>query len=336
MRKLKVGIIGLGIGEKHIAAFNAHTSCQVTAICDLSEEKLCMSKGLRPDANHTQEARDILDYPAVDVVSIASFDNHHFDHASRAILNGKHVFVEKPLCLHFLEAVKLRGLLNENSGVHISSNLNLRTCPRFISLKDRIQSGRMGQVVYVEADYLWGRVQKLTHGWRKDMTFYSIIHGAAVHMIDLVMWQTQMRPVEVQCYGSQIATQGSGFQHNDFAAILLRFENGAIAKVTANGGCVHPHFHKLTVFGTDSTFVHEYGGASLFTDRDPQVEPTEVLEEYPGIEEKRKVITSFVNAVLDPEQSAIVSCDDTFSTMSVCFAAERAMTEGQPVQVEYI
>ena len=336
MSKLRAGIIGLGVGEKHIAAFNVHPNCEVTAICDFSEEKLSISKRLCPGAKRTRNANEILDDADIDIVSVASFDNYHFEQAGKAIKNGKHVFVEKPLCLHFEEAVELRRLLRENPGIHLSSNLNLRSCPRFNYLKALIQSGEMGQIVYVEADYLWGRIQKLTDGWRKDMKFYSIIHGAAVHMIDLAMWLTQIKPVEVQCYGNRLATANSGFKYNDLAVILMRFENGSIAKITANGGCVHPHFHKLSVFGTERSFMHDDSGAMLFESRDPNVKPAQILEEYPGILEKDRVVTSFVEAILNPEEKAIVTCDDTFDTMSVCFAAERAMTEGKPVSVEHI
>lgn len=335
MTKLRAGIIGLGVGEKHVEAFNAHPKCEVAAICDFSEERLSISKRLCPCAKRTRRAQEILEDPAIDIASIASFDNYHFEHASEAIQNGKHVFVEKPLCLHLDEAVELRRLLNENPGIHLSSNLNLRTCPRFNYLKTLIQSGGMGQIIYLEADYLWGRIQKLTDGWRNNMEFYSIIHGAAVHMIDLIMWLIQMKPVEVQCYGNQIATANSGFGYNDFAVILMRFENGTIAKVTANGGCVHPHFHKLSAFGTERTFVHDDSGARLFESRDSGTKPARILEEYPGVEEKERIITSFVEAIIDSEKNAVVSCDDTFETMSVCLAAERAMTEGKPVRVEY-
>jgi len=334
--KLRVGIIGLGVGEKHIEAFNAHPNCEVRVICDFSKENLSNSKRLYPDAKFTRNAGEVLDDSAINIVSIASFDNYHFEQASRAIQNEKHIFVEKPLCLHFHEAVALRKLLKENPGIHISSNLNLRACPRFNSLKVLIQSGELGQIFYLEGDYLWGRIQKLTNGWRKHMGFYSIIHGAGVHMIDLLLWLTEMKPIEVQAYGNQIATANSGFKYNDFAVILMKFENGAIAKITANGGCVHPHFHKLGVFGTDRTFMHDDSGARLFESREPKAKPAEIFEEYPGIEEKGSIITSFVEAIMDPKENAIVSCDDTFETMSVCFAAERAMTEGKPVRVEYI
>lgn len=336
MKKLEAGIIGLGVGEKHIQAYENHPDCEVIALCDFAEEKSSKTAKKYPGIIVTRDANEILNDPEINVVSIASFDSYHFEQVMKAIQNGKHVFVEKPLCLHQSQAIQIRSLLNKKPHIKISSNLNLRTCPMFKWLKNAIHAGQMGKIFYIEADYLWGRIQKLTDGWRKDMEFYSIIHGAAVHMIDLIMWLTQMKPVEVQCYGNQIATANSGFNYNDFAAILMRFENGTIAKVTANGGGVHPHFHKLSVFGTERTFIHDDSGARLFENRDPEVNPADILEEYPGIKEKGQVITSFVEAILHPEEKALVSCDDTFDTMSVCFAAELAMNEGRPVPIEYI
>ncbi|MCF8131452.1 MAG: Gfo/Idh/MocA family oxidoreductase, partial [Deltaproteobacteria bacterium] len=226
MQKFKVGIIGLGVGEKQIPAFEGHPSCEVRAICDFSDKRLSAAAAYCPDAKLTNSAAHILDDPGIDIVSIASFDNYHFEQISTAIRNGKHVFVEKPMCLYFQEALMIQRLLGENPGIQLSSNLNLRTCPRFIRLKHLIKCGEMGQIPYLEGDYLWGRVHKLTKGWRKDMEFYSIIHGAAVHMVDLIMWITEKKPAEVHAYGNQMATANSGLRYNDFAVILMKFENG--------------------------------------------------------------------------------------------------------------
>ena len=64
----------------------------------------------------------------------------------------------------------------------------LRSCPLFIKIRQKIEEKTMGEIYYLEADYLWGRKQKLISGWRAEADFYSIIHGAAVHMIDLAVW----------------------------------------------------------------------------------------------------------------------------------------------------
>ena len=62
----------------------------------------------------------------------------------------------------------------------------LRTCPLFYKVRNCILTNNMGSIYHIEVDYLWGRKTKLISGWRSEAKFYSIIHGAAVHMVDLV------------------------------------------------------------------------------------------------------------------------------------------------------
>ena len=337
MRKLQIGIIGLGVGKHHFRAFNSHPQCEVTAVCDFSESALLQFSPGNRDLMRTGDADDILDNPAIDVVSVASFDNYHFEQVSKAIRNGKHVFAEKPLCLFPDEAIEIRRLLQENESVQLSANLNLRTCPRFINLQKEIRSGQMGDVYYLEADYLWGRKQKLTEGWRGQLAYYSIVLGAAVHMIDLLLWMTGMQPVEVQGVGNRIATAGTGFRFNDFAALLLKFDNNVVAKVTANGGTVHPHFHRLSVFGSRQTFIHDTQGASWIEKAATGFSTRPDNHPYPAPDEKDRLITSFVDTILEPTAPAsIVTADDVLATMSVCFAAEKSIECQNPVPVTYI
>ena len=335
MKKLNVGIIGLGVGRHHVLSFGSHPQCRVISLCDFSSERLKEMGREFPHIQTTENAEDILTDPGIDIVSIASFDNYHFSQTVEALHQNKHVFVEKPLCLFREEAAGIRDLLWEKQSLLLSSNLNLRTCPRFKWVRSTIRSGEMGQIFYIGADYLWGRIQKLTHGWRKEMPYYSILYGAAVHMIDLVIWLLGEKPVEVQGYGNHIATEGSDFRHNDFAALLLKFGNGIIANINANGGCVHPHFHKLSVYGTQGTFAHDINGAWLFKTRDPDHGAQEIMEAYPG-EDKHQVIHSFVDAIVNRDVEPLVPADDIFTVMSICFAAEDSVTRNIPVSINYI
>ncbi|MBU4373599.1 MAG: Gfo/Idh/MocA family oxidoreductase [Euryarchaeota archaeon] len=331
-----MGIIGLGVGGKHIPAFDSHPACQVTALCDFSKRKLFAFTKHCPTAKSTQNADEILEDPAIDVVSIASFDNYHFEQVLKAIRNRKHVFVEKPLCLHYNEALEIKKAIEQYPELRISSNLNLRTCPRFKRLREAVRLGELGRIFYLEGDYLWGRIHKLKDGWRKDIPVYSIILGAAVHMIDLVMWVVGSKPIEVQGYGNRIATAGTPMRYNDFGVVLLRFENSTLAKISGNGGCMHPHFHRVAVYGTEKTFLHELSGGIWLESRDPKAKPTDIAEEYPGVTEKGKIITSFIDSILDEAAEPIVPVGDVFDTMSVCFAAERSIQERKPIMIEYI
>ncbi|MDH3975361.1 MAG: Gfo/Idh/MocA family oxidoreductase, partial [Deltaproteobacteria bacterium] len=260
MKKIKVGIIGLGVGRKHIAGFQSHPQSQVIKTCDFDNERLEDVKQEYPEIEGVCSADEVLNDPDIDVVSIASYDNYHFEQITQALNNGKHVYVEKPMCLFDYEARSIRGLLKSKPEIKLSSNLVLRTCPRFVRLKEAVQSGEMGDIYSMKAEYLWGRKHKLTDGWRKDMDFYSIIHGAAVHMIDLLIWMIDMLPVEVKAYGNQITTKDSEMKYNDFAAILMKFETGLIAEVSAHGGCVHPHFHNISIYGSNKSFINGITG----------------------------------------------------------------------------
>ena len=75
MTKLRAGIIGLGVGEQHIAGYRRHPECRVAALCDCSASKRAEMAGKYPDVPIRARAEEVLDDPDIDVVSIASHDD---------------------------------------------------------------------------------------------------------------------------------------------------------------------------------------------------------------------------------------------------------------------
>jgi len=334
MKQLRAGIIGLGVGEKHIEGYQSHPDCEVVALCDFSNEKLTMARTKYPDIKLTHQADELLSDPDIDVVSIASHDNYHYEQIVQAINNNKHIFVEKPLCLYEGEATHIRRLLQEKPGLKMSSNLILRMAPRFRLLKQMITDGHMGQLFYVEGDYNYGRLHKITDGWRGKIDFYSVVYGGSVHIVDLLLWLTGDRVVEVAAYGNNLASRDTGFRYNDMVVSILKFQSGMVGKVAVNFGCVSPHFHVLSIYGTKATFVNglEYG--TLFESRDPTQAGRKITAPYPGTQ-KGALIYSFVDSILNRSQ-AEVTLEDIFKTMSVCFAIEKATHQSGSVVVRYL
>ncbi|MGE4538356.1 MAG: Gfo/Idh/MocA family protein [Desulfovibrio sp.] len=332
---LRVGVVGLGVGESHVAAFDAHPDCRVTTICDLSPETLAAVLARHPGKTAVTDAEAVLDDPDIDVVCIASYDDTHYSQIRRALLHGKHVLAEKPLCLHEYETAEIRDILKANPGLRLTSNLSLRTCPLFTEVRQAAAAGRFGRLFYLEADYLWGRRHKLENGWRGRMPFYSIIHGAGVHMVDLCLWLTGRRPVRVRAWGSGLACAPGTCAFDDFALLALEFSDGLMVKITANGGCVHPHFHRLAVFGSEGTFLHE-PGAQTWIGREGRTCRETGTDVYPARERRPELVFSFVDSIVDPGRPALVSEDDVFAAMSVCHAAERSRREGGEVPVAYV
>ncbi len=330
---IRVGIIGLGVGERHIAGFEADERCRVVALIDQDPAKLAEVSNRNPGRRTGSSADEILNDPEIDVVSIASYDRDHHSQVMRAIEAGKHVFVEKPLCLFENELQDIRSALRRRPDIKLSSNLILRRTPRFIRLRERIQHGEMGEVYYLEGDYNYGRLHKITEGWRGKQPYYSVVHGGAIHLLDLLMWLTGQRPAEVFAFGSRLATSGTSFSFNDCVAALLRFPSGMLAKVTANFACVMPHTHLLSVYGTAASFQHGPGGAALYQSRSPDIAPARIDDAYPGAE-KGDLIPSFVRSILDGSEPEI-SAADVLDCMAVSLAIEAALQTNAPVRVDY-
>ena len=325
----------MGIGEKHALAYQGHKDTVLKSFCDFDKDKLERLKVKFPNTEVGTTDQAILKDKDIDIVSIASYDNYHSKQIVQALNNGKHVMAEKPLCMSLDEMNEIQIAQKQNEALKLSANHVLRTNSRFRRFKYDIQQGNFGDIYYLEGDYYWGRKQKL-FGWRAEMDYYSIILGAAIHMIDLVMWLMDAIPVSVQAIGNDIANINTNLKYNSFAVILLQFENGIIAKLTGNGGSVHPHFHGLKLFGTDQTAIQNYDGAFYLNSSEPNSIPILITEPYPEKNTREKVIHSFVDSILDSSLTPLVHQQDVYDVMSVCFAAEEALNTGNTIQVNYL
>ncbi len=329
---LKAGIIGLGVGEQHIPGYRGHPDCEVVALCDLSEEKLSEVGSRYPEPYRTTRAGDILEDPDINAVSIASYDDAHGAQVCQALDHDKHVFVEKPLCLYEEEAVGIRERLRRKPHLKLSSNLILRKAPRFQVLKEMVTAGDMGDIYYIEGDYNYGRIEKITEGWRGKIDFYSVVYGGGIHLIDLMLWLTGDEIVEVSAYGNRICAENTPFRYRDLTAAILKFKSGMVGKMTANFGCMFPHFHPLALYGTKATFINGRKTGELYRSRDPKIEPEKIEAAYPGAS-KGDFLSTFIDAILEDGQPE-VSAAEVFAAMSVCFAIEKAVQENKTVAVK--
>ena len=99
MKKIKVGIIGLGVGYKHFEAYKFSKYADVKKVSDFSKKKIDNFKKKFPKISTTNNASDLIKDPNIDLVSIASYDEFHFEQIKECIKYKKSIFVEKPACL---------------------------------------------------------------------------------------------------------------------------------------------------------------------------------------------------------------------------------------------
>jgi predicted dehydrogenase len=325
---LNVAVIGLGVGEQHARAFAAASGSHVTWLYDLDAAKTARVARDLGQGRVAESYEQVLADPDVDIVSIATFDHLHFDEVCRAFDAGKHVFVEKPLCRTAAEVDEIATRWTSAGRPHLRSNLVLRGAPVYGWLKDAIADGAFGEIYAFDGDYLYGRLEKITEGWRKDVPDYSVMEGGGVHIIDLMLWLMGETPASVVAAGSKIATRGTGFQYDDFMAATFTFGSGAVGRITANFGCVHPHHHVIRVFGTKATFIYDDQGPRLFRNRADGAQ-AEKLDLSPLPAGKGVLIPDFIQAIqtgADPAPAA----EREFDLIRVIAAADQAHRDGSP------
>ena len=330
-RILRAGVVGLGVGEQHIAGYRAHPDCRVVALSDIDPARCRAMADKYPELEVLSDPFALLARRDLDVVSIASPDDKHYAQIVAGLEHGKHLFVEKPLCLKREELDDIKRRLRA-SGLALSSNLVLRNSPRFLDLRRRLRAGELGEVYHLEADYNYGRIHKIVSGWRGSIPEYSVMLGGGVHVVDLLLWLTGKRVVEVAAFGNNISTRGTAFRSMDAVLAILRFEDRSMAKVAANFGCVFPHFHRLLVYGTQATFENGMDHARLWRSRDQAEQPERIDTEYPGAA-KGSLIPAFVERILRGTPAAVTE-EEVMRTMEVCFAIDQAVATGQVTPVK--
>jgi predicted dehydrogenase len=330
---LRAAIIGMGVGEQHIAGYEADSRCKVVTICDSDIQKREKLALRYPHLRVESDAFQVLKDPEIDVVSIASYDNAHAEQVVTALENNKHIFVEKPLCQNSLEFNRIVAALKAAPHCKLGSNLILRTYDQFVELKSRITQGKLGDLYYLEGDYDYGRIEKILSGWRGEIPFYSVMQGGGIHMIDLLMWLSNSKVRYVTAVANKIVTKQTTFRHADFILATLHFESNVIGKVTANFGSATPHCHRVAAYGTLQTFFQNQLGTSYFSGRgNSSVEQSVLNSKASG--HKGALLRAFVKSLLDGEEEQIDS-RQVLDAMSVALAIEQALETGAKVQVQY-
>jgi predicted dehydrogenase len=330
-------VVGLGVGEQHAAAYLRDPACRLRWVYDLDPDRLAIVRSRLGDVAAADSLSTILHDASTHIVSIASYDDAHFDQTKQALAAGKHVFVEKPLCRTIDELRQIRAAWESSASVRLQSNLVLRSAPLYRWLKAAIEGGELGEVYAFDGEYLYGRLEKITDGWRKDVADYSVMQGGAVHLVDLMLWLVGTRPTRVAAAGNNICTAGTAFRYRDYVAATYEFGSrghAVVGRVTANFGCVHRHHHSVRVFGTKATFVYDDAGARLHTSRDPAQAACR-LEQSPHPGTKGDLIPEFVAAIRDGEHPA-AAAQHEFDVISACLAADGALDHPSFREIEYV
>ncbi len=210
---LKVGVLGAGhLGKIHLRLLNESDKFELIGFYD-------------PDAINGKMVHDELGYPyfdsldalidAVDVVDIVTPTLSHFECAKKAMLKGKHVFIEKPITHTQQEAETLLRLEKE-CGVKGQVGHVERFNPAFKAVKETIKDP-----MFIESHRL--------AEFNPRGTDVPVVLDLMIHDIDAILSVVHSNIKQINASGVSVISNSP-----DIANARIEFENGCVANLTAS------------------------------------------------------------------------------------------------------
>jgi len=213
----RTACVGCGYWGKKVARNLAELNA-LHAAADISADALAEVVQKHEVPGHDFDA--VLADPACEAVAVASPASLHGEHVRRALLAGKHVFVEKPLALQLFEAHALVKLARERGLILMVGHL-LRYHPVVVALSEMARGGRFGEIKHIYSRRF---------GLGKIRTEEDVIWSFAPHDISIILALIGETPSYVSAESTSIVTPGIA----DIANINLAFPSGVTARVSVS------------------------------------------------------------------------------------------------------
>jgi predicted dehydrogenase len=212
---IKTALIGLGYWGPNLARVLAQAEdSNFTAVCDLDPARLDRIARQYPSVRLFNSVSDLL-ASDVDAVLIATPIATHYDLARRALLAGKHVFVEKPLAGTSTQARELTSMARALNRTLMVGHTFVYS-PPVVKVKELIDSGVLGQIQYLT----FSRVNLGLYS--KDV---DVVWDLAVHDVSILLYWLGEMPLRACSFGRSCVQR----MKRDVANIWFQFPSGPVA-----------------------------------------------------------------------------------------------------------
>jgi len=217
-KETTLAIVGYGYwGPNLLRNFMEVPECRVKYVCDSSAVQLRKVALKYPHISLTQSFDEVIDDDEVDTIVISTPISTHHHLAKKALLRGKHVFVEKPLTADSASAEELVRLAEMQQRVLMVGH-TFKFSPPVVKIKELIDSGELGDIYYISSS----RVNLGLH--QADV---SVIWDLAPHDFSIIFYWLGEEPSQVYAFGRGCVKPDMP----DVAFINLAFESGTVAEV---------------------------------------------------------------------------------------------------------
>jgi predicted dehydrogenase len=229
---IRFAVAGCGhIGKRHADMILNEPECELAALCDTKpKEKLSLAASDVPFFNSVDDLLSSgIEY---DVLSVATPNGLHEEHALKGLSTGHHVVIEKPMALTKAGCEKIiYEALNRHK--HVFCVMQNRYSPPSQWLKELIAKNVLGKIFLVQINCYWNRderyYKKGTWHGTKNLDGGTLFTQFA-HFVDIMFW----------LFGdiTNIKTRLNNFNH----AHLTEFEDSGLVNfdfINGGMGCIN-------------------------------------------------------------------------------------------------
>lgn len=329
MQPLRVGVIGLGIGKRHLQSLATMPDVTIAAVCDVVEETAREQAGRYGAAPYT-DAETMIASGGLDAVCLCTPPKHHRPIAEIAARYGTHVLCEKPMAPTLTDCDAMVEACGD-AGICLMVAQKMRFHPLVQRMKEAA-SGELGPIRWAVAKYALGRVG-YDWFWQEDDGGGPLLENS-IHTVDMMRYL--IGEIEtVYASGGNLFNPDRAPQI-DAAAATLRFAGGAVAALGIGQASEWTWADEHFFFACERGEVRITGGFDRPTNwwsarRD---DPSSATDETVPVDDCfDREISHFLECVRSG-RPPLVPGEDARKSVAACLAIKQSIRSGRPVQPE--
>lgn len=349
MKEIKIGLIGLGfMGTTHFGIYQALPGVRVAALADIDPMKLsgdisAVSGNIGEGSGSKLDLTGIACYSDpfrliaeadVDAVDICVPTPWHRELALAACAAGKHLFVEKPLCLNEEELREISAAVKA-AGVFFNVGLCVRMWPEYLHARELYASGAVGRVRSANFRRLSPSVDG--NAWENWFMTEARSKGA---LLDLHLHDADQvrcffgRPKRVTSFGVRGVVSDHAIDH-----VVTSYDFGDGAMIVAEGGWAAakgvPFEMSFQIICEKATIKLDAGGYHIYWN-DGRVESPQVVDEKLPTGWHQE-LNYFVKCLAENTPPvAYQTLESIADSHRIVFAEEKSVDSGKTVEVDYV
>ncbi len=228
MEKVCIGLIGSQfVSSIHAEALKSVPDAQVVAAMSPTKEHVEDFAKNHGIPNHFTRLEEMLSMDEIDMVVIGAPNHVHCEITEKAAAAGKHVVVEKPLCLNLAEADRMIGAC-KRANVKLMYAEELCFTPKYVRLKALLDEGALGKpVLFKQSEKHDG--PHADHFWDVERSGGGVTMDMGCHAIEFFRWLNGRNPVRSVYAHMTTSVHQKRTRGDDNAILILEFENGVTA-----------------------------------------------------------------------------------------------------------